>query len=61
MDVDSIIRVLKEMRLLEGFVASVGIVIFTGVMICLVATVKVLVEKRPDWVIKGRKKLDSPS
>ena len=45
MDVNSIIRVLKEMRLFEGFVASVGIVIFTGVMICLVATVKALVEK----------------
>lgn len=61
MQVDSIIRVLTEMRLLESFVASVAIVIFTGAMITLAVTVKSFLEKHLNWRIKGSKKLDSPS
>lgn len=61
MEIDSIIRVLTEMRLLESFIASVAIVIFIGAVITLVMTVKPFVEKHLYRLIKGGKTLDSPS
>ena len=54
MEFDSIIRVLREMRLLEAFIAGTAIVIFTAAMICLVATVKLLFQRIVLSIMMGK-------
>ena len=54
MEFDSVIRVLREMRVLEAFVASIAIVGFTGAVIALTVAAKSFLRKRLYNLIRGR-------